>query len=115
MNIDAVCTGRSKYTMYRLIQLALQQLAFMFIAVIAYHCNILLRVESRRRHHGDLRPASLPADRRVRSDSDPSPAHRCRQSAHRAPTAEVDVLRAANTGLLARCSDRRALSQTDLV
>jgi len=36
---------------------------------------IMARVESRRRHHWDLRPASRPADRRVQSE--PSLAPRC--------------------------------------
>jgi len=39
---------------------------------------------------GDLRSASLPADRRVRSD--PSPAPRCRLSGRGAPTAAVTCL-----------------------
>ena len=65
------------------------------------------RVKPRRRHHGDLRPASLPADRRARSDASPAP--RCRRSGRVAPMTCL-----ARSQVRALSTDRRALF-TDLV
>jgi len=65
----------------------------------------------------NLRPASLLADRRVRSD--PSPAPRCRQGDRAAPTASVACLarsqhRSGRPCRVALSTDRHARS-TDLV
>jgi len=68
---------------------ALQSLWIILQATLALRA-IVACVESRRWHHGDLWPASLPADRR--DQSDPSPAPRCRRIGRWAPTAAVDCL-----------------------
>jgi len=60
----------------------------MLLATLALR-EIMDRVESRQRHNGDLRPASLPADWRVRSEA--AAGKRRRRSLTAQPTLQTTV------------------------